>query len=806
MAQFINNKAVKLFLYGIVYLLIFFLANIICFDKGQDILNLSVVILPLFFINALVDLKFRPFIFPLLFFAISFYVFDYLNAIILFVFLSIISAVLISGFKWLYKLLFMVLVFVAMYLIHSNRIQFGTLNFIIPFLASVLMFKTIIVLYEFKYNNTIPDKAASWSYFFSFQQLFFPIMPIVDYKHFLNGRTTKESFTNYDKAITQFVTGLFLFVIYKVVNQNFSPSIYAINNLSDFMLFALSKSVILFKLVAVFIFSIGFLSMFDINLPSSFGFFPLASSFRDYWKDVNRFWRDFILKIIYYPLFFKLKKSKFTGKGVLLIVITFLSSCFFHFYQLYWSTGYFKFKMTDVLYWLLLGFLVFYSGYRFEKSLKETPKSENGFISFIKVSLSVLFVQVVMNFLFFVWTTESVGEVLFILKQGSKFSITAVYFLLLYWLIFCVGIVIKKAITTSNDNQNRIIAIFKFGFPILLLSLYFLHNSNKINCLQMVFTPDYLTVSQHESNEEGYYTRLMASNSNSKMGKEGNMRVSPLSKISFTNNTVLRQELMPSQSVEFNGTTISINKYGLRDKEYDIEKSDNVNRIAILGASYEMGTGVNNNEVFESITEEWLNKFSGKKYELLNFGVPMYSVIQNAYVLDKKVLPFKPDMAILFSHTSEEQRLTNNVTRLIKEGFTFDDDFINFMIEKAGIKKRMSALEIKYRLKPYMNDLFSSLYKKMVATCKLNNIKPVWVFLPTTNEELKNNDRINNLRNLAREAGFETFSLRNIYSNYTKEQITVSNVDPHPNTLGHILIAGGFYKIINEPLNTSVYE
>ncbi len=372
--------------------------------------------------------------------------------------------------------------------------------------------------------------------------------------------------------------------------------------------------------------------------------------------------------------------------------------------------------------------------------------------------------------------------------------------------MFCVGIVIKKAITTSIDKQNKIISIFKFSFPIVLLSLYFLHNSKKNNFLQMVFTPDYLTVNQHESNEEGYYTRLMASNSNSKMGKEGNMRVSPLSKISFTSNTVLRQELMPSQSIEFNGTTISINKFGLRDKEYTLEKPINVNRVAILGASYEMGTGVNNNEVFESVAEEWLNKHSGRKHELLNFGVPMYSVIQNAYVLEHKVIQFKPDMVLLFSHTGEEQRLTNNVTRLIKEVFTFDADFINFMIEKAGIKKGMSALEIKYRLKPYMNDLFTNLYKRMVATCKANSIKPVWVFLPTTNEELKNNSRINNLRELAKAAGFETFSLRNVYSNYPKEQITVSNVDPHPNTLGHILIAGGVFKIINEPLNTAVYE
>lgn len=805
MARFINNKAVKLFLNSIVYLAVFFVAKVIYFDKGSDILNLGFIILPFFIVNGFLPPAYKPYVFPALFLAISFYVFSSANAIILFLALSVISFVLISGLQWIYKLIFVIVVFIGLFLLQSGRLQIGSFNYAVPFLASILMFKVIIALYEFKYNNTVADKPASRSYFFSFQQLFFPVMPIVDHKHFLNGRDQKQVFFNQDKAVTQFVTGIFLFSIYKIVNQEFSPSVYNISNSADLMLYIISKSIILFKLVGVFIFSVGFFSMFDINLPSSFGFFPLASTFRDYWKDVNRFWRDFILKIIYYPLFFKLKKSKFIGKGILLIVITFMSSCFFHFYQLYWSTGYFKFKMTDVLYWLLLGLLVFYSGYRFEKQMNQPPVKESGFLTFVRRSFSVLFVQVVMNFLFFIWTTESIGEVVFLIKQGCKFSVTSLLLLFIYWLIFCCGIVIKDAITKTKQTYIKIVSIFRYGFLGTVLLLYcFKDPQNSLT--RELFTADYLTVNQHESNEEGYYTRLMASNSNSKMGKEGNIRVSPLSKISFSSNTVLRQELMPSQSIRFNGTVISTNKLGLRDKEYDLEKGTGITRVAILGASYEMGTGVNNNEVFEGIAEEWLNKFSGRKFELLNFGVPMYSVIQNAYVLEHKASPLKPDMAILFSHTGEEQRLCNNVTRLVKEGFTFDDVFINFMLENAGIEKRMSALEIKYRLKPHMNRLFDYLYKKMVAFCENNRIKPVWVFLPTTNEVIADDNRINNLKDLAKNAGFETYSLKRIYSNYSKESITVSNVDPHPNALGHVLIAGGVYQIINEPQKTIVYE
>lgn len=804
--QFINNRTLKLFFYAFVYWLVFFAAKTICFDKGDDILQLSFFILPLFLLNGFLPEKYKPFVFPLLFLVISFYVFDAINAIILFTVLSLIALFLVSNMKWMLKLILSMLVFVLLFLLLSGRIQAGTITYIVPFLGSILMFRMVIILYDLKYDFSLKDKFGSWSYFFSFPQLFFPVMPILDHKQFLNGRNEKDEFHLYDKALVQFSTGVFLFAVYKIINQVFSPSVYEIVDFSGLMLYIVSKSVILFKLVGVFIFSIGFLSMFGVNLPSSFGFFPLASTFRDYWKDVNRFWRDFILKIIYYPLFFKLKKSRFPGKGFILILVTFMTSCFFHFYQLYWSTGYFKFKMTDVLYWFLLGLLVFYSGYRFEKLMKQMPRTENGFITLFKLSLSVLFVQVVMNVLFFVWTTESVGEVVFLMRQGFKFSFSVIELLLVYWLIFVVGIIIRKALTRSAEVQTKVIQVFKYSVPLIIIALYFLHVKSETSWSQKLFASDYLTVNQHESNEEGYYTRLMSSNSNSKMGKEGNLRVSPLTKISFTTNTVLRQELMPLQSIEFNGTIISTNSFGLRDKEYSLKKTVGVKRIAILGASYEMGTGVNNDQVFESIAEDWLNKYSGKNYELLNFGVPMYSVIQNAYVLNHKVTAFHPDMVFLFSHTGEEQRLVNNITRLIKEGFTFDDDFIKFIIEKAGIKKRMSALEIKYKLKPHIKEVFSHLYKNMVDVCKSNGIQPVWVFLPTTNESIIDYTRVNNLREVAKQAGFETYSLRRIYSGYPKDKITVSNIDPHPNALGHVLIAGGLYSIINEPKKAVIYE
>ena len=50
------------------------------------------------------------------------------------------------------------------------------------------------------------------------------------------------------------------------------------------------------------------------------------------------------------------------------------------------------------------------------------------------------------------------------------------------------------------------------------------------------------------------------------------------------------------------------NQFGLRDKAYSKNKKVSVYRMALLGGSYEMGSGVSNNQNFEYLTEERLNK------------------------------------------------------------------------------------------------------------------------------------------------------------------------------------------------------
>ncbi len=76
----------------------------------------------------------------------------------------------------------------------------------------------------------------------------------------------------------------------------------------------------------------------------------------------------------------------------------------------------------------------------------------------------------------------------------------------------------------------------------------------------------------------------------------------------------------------------------MRDKDYTLKKPENTIRIALLGASHVVGSEVNDDETFESILEERLNKeFNGKsRLEILNFAHTGRTVIHQVTLLEKR--------------------------------------------------------------------------------------------------------------------------------------------------------------------------
>ncbi len=90
------------------------------------------------------------------------------------------------------------------------------------------------------------------------------------------------------------------------------------------------------------------------------------------------------------------------------------------------------------------------------------------------------------------------------------------------------------------------------------------------------------------------------------------------------------------------------NSFGLRDHEFAREKGPNELRILCLGGSCTYGSGVALPEAFPQVLEERLSAADGSRaYEVINAGLPGYTVFQGYQLLRKHGFDFGPDVVIV---------------------------------------------------------------------------------------------------------------------------------------------------------------
>ena len=100
------------------------------------------------------------------------------------------------------------------------------------------------------------------------------------------------------------------------------------------------------------------------------------------------------------------------------------------------------------------------------------------------------------------------------------------------------------------------------------------------------------------------------------------------------------------QSTEFD-TRYEINRYGLRDRDFPLQKPAGVKRILMLGDSFTEGDGVEIQETFAKVLEQRLRASWHSQTEVINAGVGSYSPLLEYLYLKREGITFEPDLVIL---------------------------------------------------------------------------------------------------------------------------------------------------------------
>jgi hypothetical protein len=307
--------------------------------------------------------------------------------------------------------------------------------------------------------------------------------------------------------------------------------------------------------------------------------------------------------------------------------------------------------------------------------------------------------------------------------------------------------------------------------------------------------------------QKGYYEDLVGVNRfNSELWEIYTKRPSDWPQITETEAARLTGdnlivELVPSTTIYFHSAMLSTNRWGMRDQDYEKTPPPNSYRIALTGPSFVMGSGVADDEVFEALLEDRLNRENAggqyTRYEILNFAVPGYSALQELMVLEQKGLSFEPDALFFMAHQREEEAAVSYLADRIQVGADLPYADLIEIERRAGVDAEATKVEIERRLKPFGSEIISWTYRRVVEISRANGILPVWIFMPTL-EVSPQEEEITHLANLAEEAGFIVLNLSDAYENKDVESLVVAYWDKHPNATGHRLIAERLYQLLRE--------
>jgi hypothetical protein len=105
--------------------------------------------------------------------------------------------------------------------------------------------------------------------------------------------------------------------------------------------------------------------------------------------------------------------------------------------------------------------------------------------------------------------------------------------------------------------------------------------------------------------------------------------------------------LKPDLDISFKLARLTTNSHGMADHEYPLEKPANSYRIAVLGDSYSMSSGVDTDKSFHALLENWMNEQGNHPYEIINFAVGGFGLERYNATLEHLVPEWKPDAILL---------------------------------------------------------------------------------------------------------------------------------------------------------------
>ena len=691
-----------------------------------------------------------------------------------------------------------------------------------PILASMFMFRLIVYAHDLKHDTTAASVWQRLSYFFMLPNVCFPLFPVVDYKTFRRTYYNEERHRIYQTGVRWILRGLVQLVMYRLVYYYMSMSPAQVADIGDLGRYVVSGFLLYLRISGQFHVIVGLLKLFGFNLPETHHLYYLSTSFNDFWRRINIYWKDFMMKLFFYPAFFRLRKR---GETMALVVATgfvFFMTWVLHAYQWFWIRGSYLFTATDILFWTVLAGLVMvntvyeskHGGERLAGARAWTPRRMVGIVLQTGATFAVICV------LWSLWSSASLTEWTGVWSVGlanpTVSDARLVPAAIAAVLGFCAVTVFfamreRLRVKQSPENFSQSVSLVLATVAILSVAgtpeLYAKYLPGRLGrpAFDVMASTREVRLSGHDADmlERGYYEDLLSVQSfNTQLWEKFASWPLNWSRLEDTGvlhvtGDFLKQELVPSREIHFRNATLTTNRWAMRDKDYERERNG-AYRFALVGSSHVMGYGVDDDETFDAVVEARLNAdVAGPAHEVLNFAVDGYNALQELRQLETKVIGFKPDAVLYFAHYGAPYRATLHLSEMAAAKIPIPYPELEDILTRAGVTPGLSRFDGEQRLQPFQNEILSWAYRRMVNLCRSRGIVPVWVYLPQITETVSPAARAR-FTAVAADAGFVTFSLAEAFDGHAPETIWFGEWDHHPNAFGHKLIGELLHRRIIE--------
>ncbi len=693
-----------------------------------------------------------------------------------------------------------------------------------PVLASMFMFRLIVYMYDLHHRTQPTSPMMTLSYFFLLPNVCFPLFPVVDYRTFCQTYYAGDRHDTYQTGVRWIFRGITHLIAYRFVYYHLMTEPSAVRDFGDLVRYLLAGFLLYLRVSGQFHIIVGMLHLFGFDLPETNHRYLLSAGFSDFWRRINIYWKDFMLKVFYYPAYFRFRKRGTTFATLAATFFVFVVTWALHSYQWLWLRGSPLLSATDALFWTALALLVAvnlvvedrFGRVRAIGAQQRTIKDDALLVLRTFATLATICT------LWSMWNSESVASWLALMATAGTPSRGDRWL----WAGFALGAVLLAVAVLVDVRQDasrlvrKPVRFWRSGATTAaLMAACF---TAGIPAVYMLAGPRVATFAQNLQStklnrldaglmERGYYENLVAVDRfNSQLwevyaNRPADWMDQQVVTMARPTGDFLQRELSPSTSFLSSGARMTTNRWGMRDKEYDLMAAEDTYRIAVLGPSFVMGQGVENDNSFEAVLERRLNEqLNGdlpdpphRRYEVLNFGVSGYRPLQHLLVLEQKVARFEPNAVFYCAHGGEPGSNLVLLAEVVRGGVEIPFEYVAELVRTLKLKREMTRDEIVRRLAPHRDELARWINASVVAACREQGAVPVWIYVPMPGEDVALPER-GQLIQAAKDAGFLCFDLTGCYDGHAVEEYSLASYDLHPNALGHRLIANGLYAEIKQ--------